>query len=618
MKLSIIIPAYNAEPYIYELIDCLEPQMNDDVEVIVIDDGSKKPFKTDKEWVNVYRKKNGGVSSARNMGIEKSIGEYISFIDADDLVSEDYVKQIFSKIPFDFLEMSWKSLPGGIQYSAKLNTEHDRLRNPSACTRAFSRKFIGDIRFNENKDSAEDEDFTRRLDLSRGKCAVVTDYLYFYRTDVENSGSKRSMRGETDTMRIVYHYNHITSDMRHLVKEIQEEDLKNEVIVMTNQCDIPEIKKYAQVISPSHIRGMELRGEHTPLFQRIQMPIKTQICLYKHHINEIGGIESFIYYFVRNMAEYYDITILYDLGESRQIARLRPYVRVVHDKHVVCDTLIMNSIMDDIPKNVSYKKCIQMVHCCKVHENWTIPDRDLTVNVSKISRNSFRNKGEVIHNMTYKDDVKKSLLLVTASRVDSSVKGAKRMIQLANLLNQYKIPFVWLYFSNKEIQDCPKNLIRMDSTLDIRGWMQKADYVVQLSDVEAYCYTIVEALELGIPVITTPIDVLPEIGFKEFEHGFIVPYNMDLSFDDIQDIYNAEFDFNYENDTEDSIAKWRKILGNKKPKHDYVYDDSDKKVVVIIPYRDIQLNRFVEKNEILMVKKDRAEELEKRGLIEIL
>ena len=138
MKLSIIIPAYNAEPYINELIDCLESQINNDVEVIVVDDGSKKPFKTDKEWVNVYRKRNGGVSSARNMGIEKSIGEYISFIDADDLVAEDYVKQICSKMPFDFLEMSWKSLPGGIQYSAKLNTENDRLKNPSACT-SFAR-----------------------------------------------------------------------------------------------------------------------------------------------------------------------------------------------------------------------------------------------------------------------------------------------------------------------------------------------------------------------------------------------------------------------------------------------------------------------------------------------
>lgn len=618
MKLSIIIPAYNAEPYINELIDCLEPQMNDDIEVIVVDDGSKKPFKTDKEWVNVYRKRNGGVSTARNMGIEKSIGEYISFIDADDLVAEDYVKQICSKMPFDFLEMSWKSLPGGIQYSAKLNTENDRLKNPSACTRAFSRKFIGDVRFNENKDSAEDEDFTRRLDLNRGRCAVVTDYLYFYRTGVENSGSKRSMRGETNTIRIVYHYNHITSDMRHLVKEIQEEDKTNEVIVMTNQCDIPELKKYAQIVKPMTIRGMELRGEHTPLFQRIEMPIKAQICLYKHHINEIGGIESFIYYFVRNMAEYYDITVLYDIADSKQIDRLRPYVRVVHDKHIVCDTLIMNSIMDEVPKNVSYKKYIQMVHCCKVHDNWAIPERDMTVNVSKVSRNSFRNKGEVIHNMTYKDDVKKSLLLVTASRVDSSIKGAKRMVQLANLLNRYKIPFVWLYFSDKDIQGCPKNLIRMDSTLDIKGWIQKADYLVQLSDVEAYCYSIVEALELGIPVITTPIDVLPEIGFKEFEHGFIVPFDMNLSFDDIQDIYNAEFDFSYGNDTEDSISKWRKILGNKKPKHDYVYDDSDKKVVVINSYKDILLNRFLEKNEVLMMKKDRAEKLEKEGLVEII
>lgn len=562
MKLSIIIPAYNAQPYIYELLECLKPQLNKDIEVIVVDDGSKDKIETDIKHVKVIRKENGGVSSARNVGIEASKGEYVSFIDADDLVAGDYVSQICAKMPFDVLEMSWKSIEGaGPQWSAKLNSDKDRLRNPSACTRAFSRQFIGDVRFNENKDSAEDEEFTRKLDMNRGRIAIVTDYLYFYRTYVENSGSKRSMRGECNTQRIVYYYPRITKNMVGLIDEVKKEDEKNEVIIMTEQNDLPQLKQYAQVTYPHSIRGMELRGQYTPLFTKIEVPIKTEICLYKSILYAIGGIESFIYYFCLNMAKYYDITVACKQGDSQQIARLKKIVKVSIDSPVICDTLIINSILDEFPAKITCKKSIQMVHCLKLHNNWIIPrDRDVIVNVSQVSQNSFKNEGEVIHNLTYNDKPKRSMILVTAARVGSSEKGARRMKQLAELLNNAKIPFIWLYFSDDVIDKVPANLIRMNSTLDVRGWIEKADYLVQLSDVEAYGYSIVEALELGVPVITTPVNVLDEIGFIDGVHGYVVPFNMDLSVADITDIYNSEFDFEYKNDTEKSIKKWRKIL----------------------------------------------------------
>ena len=194
MKLSIIIPYYNLKPYTDELLDCLKSQVTKDVEVIVVDDGSREPYSTSYKWVKVIRKENGGVSSARNTGIDMSKGEYISFIDADDLVAKDYVKQILDKIDnehFDYLEMSWNSLAGGTQWSQKLNSIEDSLPNPSACTRVFKRTCIGDLRFNEHKHSTEDEEFKRKLyfTLKDKKKAVITDYLYHYRTGV---GSPRA------------------------------------------------------------------------------------------------------------------------------------------------------------------------------------------------------------------------------------------------------------------------------------------------------------------------------------------------------------------------------------------------------------------------------------------
>ena len=85
IKLSIIIPCYNAEPYIYELLHTLAPQITKEVEVILIDDGSDKPIEYKMKGLKIYRQKNGGSSKARNKGLEKAKGKVIAFIDADDL-----------------------------------------------------------------------------------------------------------------------------------------------------------------------------------------------------------------------------------------------------------------------------------------------------------------------------------------------------------------------------------------------------------------------------------------------------------------------------------------------------------------------------------------------------
>ena len=164
--LSIIIPAYNAEPYLSELLDRLNPQITNDVECLIIDDGSKAAVQTDYKWAKVIRQDNHGVGYARNVGIDKAKGDYISFIDADDLVSEAFISKILEKTKEkpDVIELSWKSLTDKMwNIDRKLSSEADRLPNPSVCTRVFKKSFIGDVRFNIKKDSTEDEDFCRKI-----------------------------------------------------------------------------------------------------------------------------------------------------------------------------------------------------------------------------------------------------------------------------------------------------------------------------------------------------------------------------------------------------------------------------------------------------------------------
>ena len=98
MRLSIIIPYYNTKEYTDQLVKVIAPQRNKDVEIIIVDDGSGSCYFTEFDGIKVIRQKNGGVSSARNRGLKEAKGDYIAFIDSDDMVSEEYISKILKAI----------------------------------------------------------------------------------------------------------------------------------------------------------------------------------------------------------------------------------------------------------------------------------------------------------------------------------------------------------------------------------------------------------------------------------------------------------------------------------------------------------------------------------------
>lgn len=193
--LSIIIPFYNTEPYINELLQVLDKQMTDDVEVIVVDDGSKIPFETNYKWATVIRQDNGGASAARNTGLDNATGEYICFIDSDDLVVDDYISTILDKIKsehFDYCYMSWKTF-GGWKCDIKLKSVDDKFPPFNLCVwnRIYKRDMIGDIRFNTKKAIAEDAEFIRDINEDGHKKSFISNYMYYYRSDTPNSLTKK-------------------------------------------------------------------------------------------------------------------------------------------------------------------------------------------------------------------------------------------------------------------------------------------------------------------------------------------------------------------------------------------------------------------------------------------
>lgn len=620
MKLSIIIPAYKAEPYIYELFDCLGPQITEDVEVMVIDDGSPKPVEATYPWIKLYRQENKGVSPARNYGIEHTTGEYIAFIDADDLVAPYYVEKLLEKIEegFDYVEFSWKSLPGDTeQYDYKLNGQDDKLENPSACTRAFKRSFIGDTRFFEKKISSEDENFTRRLNLKSGKRSFITDYMYFYRTGNPNSKSHRFWRGELESRQIVYHYRHVTDDMTWLIDEIKKEDEQNCVFLLTEQNDIPELEKYCRVRRPMPIRGMELRGEPTDLFRQVEMPIKTQVVIWARELPLVSGLSSFVYNFCAVMRKHYEILVLYDSGSPLQVERLRKIVRVKKTKKVImCDTLIVNSVLGGLPENVTYKKVIQMCHTC-LSDKYTIPEADEIIFTSQAAAGRFGKKGKVINNLLERSDCKPALTLISATRL-SSEKGWDRMVALGKTFREKKIPFVWYIFTDEDIKMPMAEMVKISPRLDIYPFIKAADYLVQLSDQEAFCYSIVEALTLGTPVITTPMDVLEELGVIDGVNGYVVPYDMKGVQAANIDIYRLKGTFKYTYDNGKRIKKWKDTIGRDLAEVSK-YDPERKTMVKVLrPYDDIELKQRQQAGAKLFMPLRRADTVEAAGCCTIL
>lgn len=100
-NLSIIIPVYNAEKYIKNILHKLDKQITDKIEVLLIDDGSKdESLEICESYVNssngfkVFHQQNSGASAARNRGIELAKGRYIVFIDSDDDIADDYIKTV--------------------------------------------------------------------------------------------------------------------------------------------------------------------------------------------------------------------------------------------------------------------------------------------------------------------------------------------------------------------------------------------------------------------------------------------------------------------------------------------------------------------------------------------
>ena len=121
-KISVIIPVYGVEKYIRKCLESVVNQTYKNLEIIVVNDGTKdnsmeivKEYLFDKR-IKIINKENGGISSARNAGLEIATGDYISFVDSDDYISKNlyselakYMEEDYDMVKFGILTVDLKN-----------------------------------------------------------------------------------------------------------------------------------------------------------------------------------------------------------------------------------------------------------------------------------------------------------------------------------------------------------------------------------------------------------------------------------------------------------------------------------------------------------------------------
>lgn len=205
-KVSVIVPVYKVEKYIGKCIESILSQTFKDFELILVDDGSPDnsgkicdEYAQKDARIRVIHKENGGVSSARNVGISKSNGEWLCFIDSDDIIERDYLKnfgldqykselfvQGYKKIVkgevkevHDFSNFTSKSFIDILAYM-----EDERIIN-SPCFKLYNKTIIHshNIQFDHNTSYGEDHlfslDYITHISSAHISCNSGYNYMVY-------------------------------------------------------------------------------------------------------------------------------------------------------------------------------------------------------------------------------------------------------------------------------------------------------------------------------------------------------------------------------------------------------------------------------------------------------
>lgn len=211
-KVSIIVPVYNTYNYLNKCLESLVNQTLSDIEIIVVNDGSPddsegiiKEYAKKYSSIKYYKKKNGGLSSARNFGIKHATGEYIGFVDSDDYVDVTMYEKLYNKAvstksdivccQLTYLYPNNKTILHhykDLNIFSKSVCESPEILNQVksyACNKIYKRELWNKFTFPNQY--FEDSAVIYNVLNDAKKIDVVDEGLYYYRKDVEGAITKK-------------------------------------------------------------------------------------------------------------------------------------------------------------------------------------------------------------------------------------------------------------------------------------------------------------------------------------------------------------------------------------------------------------------------------------------
>ena len=218
MKYSVIIPVYNAERTLRRCLDSLVDQSFDDYELLLINDGSTdgsdaicREYANAHPRVRYFAKENGGVSSARNLGLEQATGEYILFVDSDDYVAETYLMTINDAVSETRPELLiFGAASAGMEHRIWITGAYyksdecgiaERVANAmqrylfsSMVSKCFKSEILRQysLHFQEGLAIGEDQCFLFEYAMHIQSLKSIEEVLYFIDTDDTNSLSRKA------------------------------------------------------------------------------------------------------------------------------------------------------------------------------------------------------------------------------------------------------------------------------------------------------------------------------------------------------------------------------------------------------------------------------------------
>ena len=308
IKVSIIVPVYNVEKYLERCLNSLINQTLDNIEIIVVNDGTKDnsqliidKFVQMDSRVKSYIKLNGGLSDARNYGLKFAKGEYIGFVDSDDYVDFDMFRMLYEKAKekeFDMVvcDLNYVFDDKIVFCSSKLNKDlynkkqiKEKMVNiyPTAWNKIYKKKIIEKFEFTKGI-WYEDVDFLYRILPKINLIGVVKEPLYQY---VQREGAITSVFNEK-----LFDYIKIWDN---IVKTYKKNNIYNEYKNELEYC-------YVKYLYATMIKGLIKSHNEEMLLKGIEQSIKKvnmKFPDYKKnkYINKISFKNLYLLLFETNM-----------------------------------------------------------------------------------------------------------------------------------------------------------------------------------------------------------------------------------------------------------------------------------------------------------------------------